>query len=114
MEAARPRRTGLVRRIAQSGSFGKPESRRSPSEVLARVPVREFLRYRGMALFGRPAQQRVYSPAALPQEKSPVVPGGVSSREDTDIIEGRRSFVSKTLSATVICSAVCMALLSTA
>src|ERR1700676_3936286 len=103
MEAARPRRTGLVRRIAQSGSFGNRESRRSPSEVLARVPVREFLRYRGMALFGRPAPQRVYSPATLPQEKSRVVPGGVSSRQDTDIIESGRSFVSKTISALFVC-----------
>ena len=43
-----------------------------------------------------------------------MVRSGVSSREDTDIIEGGGFFVSKTISALFVCSAVCMALLSTA
>jgi peroxiredoxin len=67
-----------------------------------------------MVLFGRPVPQRVYAATTLPREKSRVVSGGVSSREDTDIIEHRRSFVSKTISALVVSSAVCIALLSTA
>jgi peroxiredoxin len=67
-----------------------------------------------MVLFGRPEPQRVHFATTLPQEKSRVVPGCVSIREDTDIIEDRRSFVSKTISALFVCSAVCMALFSTA